>query len=242
MQAHVSQSAFYNLKRQATQLKRSSGITHSEALDQIAIQHGYANWSLLAKHISPSQSLNKPHHVNLHSIVWPKPDDGLSPVKVVDVPTVHPPKHYEKMKWMPVDWMIRSRSREGVDEKINGTVRALRFMDATNLKPSTAWISIFRQSDPQGFDHTCVWRDEQNHFIITTEPYHAANDKIGKLIAWGARHGWDIQQMPRDIGIWNPCVDECADDCRRHTVMFVMAPPKNGGDVFKIADALRSNF
>lgn len=242
MQVHVSKSAFDNFKRQATQLKRSSGITHSEALDQIAIQHGYANWSLLAKHVSLRHGLHKPYLVNLHAIVWPKPDDGMSPIKVVDVPTLHPPKHYEKMKWMPVDWMIRSRSREGVDEKVNGTIRALSFMDATNLKPSNAWTSIFRKTEPKGFDHTCVWRDEQNHFIITTEPYHASQEKVEKLTAWCTTHGWDIQQMPRDIGMWNPCVDGCSDTCRKHTVMFVMAPPKNGGNVSKIANALRSNF
>lgn len=38
------------LKREAKLLCRNSHITHSEALDNIAKNHGYGNWSLLMKH------------------------------------------------------------------------------------------------------------------------------------------------------------------------------------------------
>lgn len=37
------------LKKDAKRLKKAHGITHSEALDKIAIQHGFDNWSLLSK-------------------------------------------------------------------------------------------------------------------------------------------------------------------------------------------------
>lgn len=39
-----------SLKRDATRHKKASGCTQAEALDQIARQHGYGNWSLLARH------------------------------------------------------------------------------------------------------------------------------------------------------------------------------------------------
>lgn len=38
------------LRRQAKKLGRERSTTHSEALDRIAVQNGFANWSLLAKH------------------------------------------------------------------------------------------------------------------------------------------------------------------------------------------------
>lgn len=38
------------LKRAAKELVRTSAITHSEALDRLAIENGFKNWSLLAKH------------------------------------------------------------------------------------------------------------------------------------------------------------------------------------------------
>lgn len=37
-------------RREAKKLGRELSITHSEALDRIAAQHGFTNWSLLAKH------------------------------------------------------------------------------------------------------------------------------------------------------------------------------------------------
>ena len=38
------------LKRAAKKLTRTSTLTHAEALDRLAIQNGFKNWSLLAKH------------------------------------------------------------------------------------------------------------------------------------------------------------------------------------------------
>jgi hypothetical protein len=37
-------------RREAKKLSRESSITHSEALDRVAIRHGFKNWSLLVKH------------------------------------------------------------------------------------------------------------------------------------------------------------------------------------------------
>ena len=42
------------LKREAKQLCRNSSLTHSAALDQIATENGYLNWSLLMKHHASS--------------------------------------------------------------------------------------------------------------------------------------------------------------------------------------------
>lgn len=39
-----------HFKREAKQLRRTTSISHSHALDQIAYANGYGNWSLLAKH------------------------------------------------------------------------------------------------------------------------------------------------------------------------------------------------
>jgi len=40
-------------RREAKKLGRQQSITHSEALDRIAAEQGYKNWSLLAKHSEP---------------------------------------------------------------------------------------------------------------------------------------------------------------------------------------------
>ena len=44
------------LKRDAKKLVRATSLTHSEALDRLANQNGFTNWSLLAKHAGRSAS------------------------------------------------------------------------------------------------------------------------------------------------------------------------------------------
>ena len=55
-------------KRKAKQLCRANSITHSQALDRIAVAHGYSNWSLLMKHsdtvVGEYQSSSLPTHVD----------------------------------------------------------------------------------------------------------------------------------------------------------------------------------
>jgi uncharacterized protein YozE (UPF0346 family) len=46
-------------RREAKKLSRDTSITHSEALDQIAAQQGFANWSLLAKHSTIKSAITK---------------------------------------------------------------------------------------------------------------------------------------------------------------------------------------
>lgn len=46
-----------NLKREAKALRKSLNITHAEALDRLAVRHGYKNWSLLAKACSRSEKV-----------------------------------------------------------------------------------------------------------------------------------------------------------------------------------------
>jgi hypothetical protein len=44
------------LKRAAKKLARTEGILHSQALDRLAKERGYKNWSLLQKHAVPNPS------------------------------------------------------------------------------------------------------------------------------------------------------------------------------------------
>jgi uncharacterized protein YozE (UPF0346 family) len=50
MATSFSSAHLARFKREAKKIGRELSITHSEALDRIAGQHGFKNWSLLAKH------------------------------------------------------------------------------------------------------------------------------------------------------------------------------------------------
>ncbi|MGJ7530170.1 YozE family protein [Variovorax sp. GB1P17] len=46
------------LKREAKKLTRATSVSHAEALDRLAVENGFANWSLLAKHVSRSSPVS----------------------------------------------------------------------------------------------------------------------------------------------------------------------------------------
>lgn len=52
MATSFSPAQLERFRREAKKLSRELSITHSEALDRIAVQNGFTNWSLLSKHSS----------------------------------------------------------------------------------------------------------------------------------------------------------------------------------------------
>lgn len=56
MHSHFSSAQIEHLRRQAKQLSKTAGTPLSKALDQIAQQNGWSNWSLLMKHRLPDDS------------------------------------------------------------------------------------------------------------------------------------------------------------------------------------------
>ena len=124
-------------------------------------------------------------------------------------------------------------------ERIATAKRAIGFMDATGLRPSRAFTRVFGSSKvlPQGFDHACVWRDDANRYVVTSEPYIGAG-RADAISAWGSSREWNSTVLPNGRGIWNPCREDCEAACKGHTQMVIMAPVKNGGDLQTIVDTL----
>ncbi|HEY2345702.1 MAG TPA: hypothetical protein VGH80_07450 [Xanthomonadaceae bacterium] len=58
MSMSFSPSQIERLKHEAKALSRARGFAHSEALDRIAAENGYANWSLLMKHCASSKGVD----------------------------------------------------------------------------------------------------------------------------------------------------------------------------------------
>lgn len=79
MAISFSTAQLERFRREAKKFCRESSITHSEALDRIAVQLGFTNWSLLVKHSDappanirtepPSASRNARHRHYLHGDV-----------------------------------------------------------------------------------------------------------------------------------------------------------------------------
>lgn len=60
-------------RREAKKLSRELSLTHSQALDRIAVRHGYQNWSLLAKHSDASGSGFVPPAKPVRNVPAPEP-------------------------------------------------------------------------------------------------------------------------------------------------------------------------
>lgn len=93
MKTKFSPKQIQNLKSRAKKIKSASGINHCQALDQIAIENGFKNWSMLAKSsaITNDDSLltrckNYINHIgdeDVHRLckngsLWIKKDDVLN--------------------------------------------------------------------------------------------------------------------------------------------------------------------
>lgn len=239
MSRTISSSRIEILRRQASRLKKSAGIEHSQALDQVAVENGFSNWSMLAKAVVSSNHQPKhakPHKIQFYCSILRSPENKEPYFWTEEISCLHPEKHYADMNWIRTN--IRARNRDGISEILATARRAINFMDATGLKTSRAWSSIFRGNTPYGLDHTQVWRDENKQIIVTTEPYFAANEKIEKLSKWCKENEWKMLRAPRKIGIWNCCGIGCDASCSTHTNMFILSPKKNGGDAEKVLSAL----
>lgn len=250
MSSGITKAQFEVLKRKATRLQRENpNLSHSAALDQIAHHKGYGNWSLLARaRSSDNESIQsvvvaKPYEIMMRGGVSNR-DPNVRPRWnwwEETVPANHPARHYAKFKWIPQHFEVVGKDESGVRERLATMKRAIEFMDATELKPSEAWSQIFRKYGSyriEGMDHTCVWRDSEKRYVVTTEPYLGRRDAVPKLTAWCEKHGWRLAIARNGLGIWNPCQIDCAADCSVHTQLIVLSPDKNGADPGHVVAAL----
>lgn len=232
----ISKGRFVSLKRTATRMKRADGISHSEALDRVAYGEGFGNWSQLARHIdvadrSEALTAHKPYSLRISGFVR-----GASPEESIfwheNIEAMNPQSWYSKFKWIPQQWDAVGQTEGKVRERIATARRAVNFMDATGLRPSSAHTRVFGSyEDQKGFDHTCVWLDQENRYVVTTEPYIGDPEKLSKLVEWCQTNQWELAFLPNEIGIWNPCQPSCKPDCNVHTRLAILAPPKKGGNV-----------
>lgn len=245
MSDRITPSGLIALKRQAKLLARSTGVTLSSALDQLARSAGFNNWSLLARSLKQKASMSSVLATSRHTVTLcgrlHERGGGIQRVWLERVASEYEEHRYAPFEWLPDELIFKSHHEAALREKLLTARRAIAFMDATGLQPSRAFVRIFRDRvypRDVGFDHTCIWRDDNNRYIVTTEPYRRS--KIAdQIAAWCSEKGWTSSLLPAGVGIWNPCRDDCSLDCAGHTHMLVLAPSTNGGDAYDVARRIR---
>lgn len=248
MAAPISRGNLDGLKRRARRLERERPeLSHSEALDLVARDEGFKNWSLLARAAEdgnpavtvPMQPVipDRLHTVELHGWFWNRPARPAGWTEAI--PAKYPPKRYADFQWVKEHFQYEGRE-DLIRSQMARARRTIAFMDTTGLRTSRAFRRIFPDGRmPEVFDHTSVWRDETGRYVLTTEPYAGAFQN-GKLIVWCRESGWDYVVAPKQVGLWNPCTDACLADCTTHTQMVLLAPPRNGGSVLSVSHDLEA--
>lgn len=246
MAQRISQQRFDALKRQATRLMRTRpGLTRTNALDEIARQEHYANWSLLARTVDVTSGTAPPkrgfgqHQLTLTARVRrssrtaPPCQDWQETVMAI-----HPALWYEKFVWIPKGWVFESPDLRDLQHQLATAKRAISFMDATGLRPARAGGRLIeREFGAYLPDHMCVWQDEALRYLATAEPYICASDALPTLAAWCQKRAWRWLLLPHGCGIWNPCLETCPSECIRHTQMIVLSPEERGADIHMVSQA-----
>lgn len=79
MQTSYTPAQIERLKREAKRRSRATDLTHSQALDLVAVEHGFRNWSLLAKRSEASVS----DAVTVDLVPYPNSLPGIYLVRIV---------------------------------------------------------------------------------------------------------------------------------------------------------------
>jgi hypothetical protein len=244
-----SRAQFEALKAHAKRLHRQRpGLSHVQALDIVAREQGFQNWALLARShnrvevqgpsVEPPVA-PKPYIAKLRAIVRSRDRSAGNVWWDEDVPANHPEAYYERFEWMPENLQVAHVEEHVVRSQVSKMRRIIEFIDSSELKPSKAWVRLFGYGPiPYGMDHSAVWRDAQNRFIVSTEPY-GGDRAIETVGMWCEEHGWTFAAAKQGQGIWNPCPPTCEPGCPGHSRLLLMAPPKNGGDPREIAERLQ---
>lgn len=115
------------------------------------------------------------------------------------------------------------------------TMRVLRFMDVTGLRPfGDGWerrLHTLAPRLPQSADHPMLWQDAEGRWIVTVEPYDIEGAAPASLMQWAQSAGWSLWRANPRSGMWNP--DQGAQ-------LLIMAPPTSaqGSDVAALCERL----
>lgn len=125
----------------------------------------------------------------------------------------HPGRYYCKHPWVK-KYHLRGNSFLGIskyedskEEPIYTAYRVIRFMDETGFRPSMAKFSSFMKMKefllPTYFEHICIWRDQDNRYVVTIEMYDANLEKRLRLSTWAIENSCTIEES-NDLGMWHP--------------------------------------
>lgn len=210
---NIQPSTIGGIKRLARQLKKSNGVPHHEALDIAAQSALFENFAHARNQLQNSSVINSGNQL-FFTVYWydRKSDKYKAGREVLEIELLMPLleiatkselKKSNGLGWFRLaspDHFVNdhvSHSQKEARNKICKAVRALRFIEATGLKPSSDYEAGYPNRDRNNklpkTDHSTDWYDPNTgQFILIDEPY-LGPVVDGERAVWAKKHNWHLQ-------------------------------------------------
>jgi hypothetical protein len=222
----IRPSSLDGIKRLAKSIKNEQSIQHIRALDLAAQSAGFQNFRH-ARNVLTGSRPNLPQQRGSRLFLtayWKDKSSGADGRETLTVwldslwsDLVSPQQLKNERalaRFRPEgpDHLVKrdlGASQARARAAICAAARALQFMDATKLRPTTGHSRAFPNGNPTnalpGRDHYSVWYDrDSKRYVLADEPYEgAALSRAAERAAWAALHGFTIAQ-PSWRGMYNP--------------------------------------
>lgn len=239
-------STIGGIKRLAKQLKKSGSMAHHDALDSAARQASFQNYTHAINELSKEGSkvcasvffvaywfTSKPYRLGREVLEVPL----STPLNEVVSPNeLKRAKYIDQFRLAASDLLVGdhiSRSQKSAREKICAAARALKFMEATGLRPGQDQLAMYPCKDlslalPHS-DHVSHWYDPLNgQNILVDEPY-LKPEVTGVRASWASKHNWFLEAVSWP-GIYFP----------GESHLFVFADASTGYDFEKLINKINS--
>lgn len=207
LNGNIRPSTIEGVKRLATQLRKSSGLKHAEALDAAAKAARCQNFKHAARVLPLRAGQDKP--TLFLTVYWSDSRTFAEGRETVELGLSKPlleicgksqfqnVRGFGSMRLVASDHFVSDSLASSQDEArsiIGKAVRSLRFMEATGLQPSREYRKGYpdgtRDSELPDADHATDWFDPASgQFIYIDEPYAGVPDD-DRREQWAKRYGW----------------------------------------------------
>ena len=207
---NIQPSTIGGIKRHAKQIKKANGVPHHKALDIAAQSASFENFAH-ARNLLQSSIASKSECNLFFTVYWYNRKSNIAGREVLEIELSMPlleiatknELRNSSIGWFRLvspDHLVNdhvSHSQKDARNKICESVRVLRFIEATGLKPSSDYKAAYPNRDHKNrlpkADHSTDWYDPHTgQFILVDEPYL---DPVvdGERAAWAKNHNWHLQ-------------------------------------------------
>lgn len=206
---NIRPSTIIGIKRLASRIKKSEGVTHKQALSLAARAASFENFEHARKVLENGSARSQAGHQLFLTAYWTDRDtyeigretfEARLSVPLLDLCTKSEMRLIRGLcglRLAAADHLVKDtmcQSQDFARDQLCQALRALRFMEATRLRPCTdaqeRKAKAGLDDDLPGTDHSSGWYDPStSQFVLLDEPYTGPR-VTPERADWATRNGW----------------------------------------------------